>query len=364
MKQQQAVFRMLGLMSGSSLDGLDIAYCKITTSGNYEFEIIAADTIPFSPEQITYLKNIQPDVHRDYTAEHDFFANLSAAAIRVFLNKYQLEKPHAIASHGHTVFHYPALGKTLQIGDGNRIATLTGITTIYNFRQADIDAGGQGAPLVPLCDARFFNNYHACLNIGGIANISFETEAGRIGFDICGANQLLNYIAGTVGLEYDENGELAAEGQVDTSLLEELNNCSYFNLPFPKSLDNHFVRKYFIDRIAASRIPVNDKLATAVEHMAQQIAAVILKQQNIEIPYRLLVTGGGAFNGYLISRIEQAAQIKIQLPTIQLIQYKEALAMCLMGVERLKNKANFLPSVTGAKTAVCGGDIATPNTEK
>lgn len=352
-------------MSGSSLDGLDIAYCEIITGSRFQFKIIAADTIAFNANEQLKLRNIVPDIFNDYKYEHQFFAELSAKAVNVFLGDNNLSKPDIIASHGHTVYHFPAQGKTCQIGDGQLLADLTGCKVINNFRQADINAGGQGAPLVPICDKLFFSDYHACLNIGGISNISFETKNGRIGFDICGANQLLNYIASTVGLEYDENGELAEAGKIDTDLLDALNSSSYFEMPYPKSLDNHFVRKYFIDRIAACDIPVNDKLATATAHIAQQIAAVIIKHKaEINSDYKLLVTGGGAFNGFLIRSIEEAAQIKINLPATEIIQFKESLAMCLMGALRLLNQPNFLPSVTGATVAVSGGEIFLPNTKR
>lgn len=347
-------------MSGSSLDGIDMAYCKIQTANPYTFTIIAAATSPFSHEEFLMLKNCTPDIHYNYHKEDEMFAKVSAQAINNFLQKNNLPKPDAIASHGHTVFHFPALGKTKQIGSGQLIANLTGCKVIYDFRAADVEAGGQGAPLVPLCDAIFFNNYHACLNIGGIANISFDTPTGRIGFDICGANQLLNYIAQTIDLPFDENGELAAAGFVDEQLLSDLDACAYFQLPYPKSLDNHFVRKYFIERIAAANISANDKLATATYHIAKQIAIIINQQNKVHENYRLLVTGGGAFNVYLIQLIEKLTGIKITLPANEIIQFKEALAMCLMGVEKLQNKPNFLPSVTGAKTAVSGGVVVIP----
>lgn len=347
-------------MSGSSLDGIDMAYCKIQINNPYTFTIIAAATFPFSNEEFMMLKNCSPDIHYNYQKEDVLFAKVSANAVNNFLQKNNLPKPDAIASHGHTVFHFPALGKTKQIGNGQLIANLTGCKVIYDFRSADVEAGGQGAPLVPLCDAIFFNNYHACLNIGGIANISFDTPTGRIGFDICGANQLLNYIAQTIDLPFDENGELAATGFVDEQLLSELNACTYFQLPYPKSLDNHFVRKYFIERITAANISVNDKLATATYHIAQQITKVIQQQNTLHENYQLLVTGGGAFNIYLIQLIEKLAGIKIILPTNEIIQFKEALAMCLMGVEKLQNKPNFLPSVTGARFAVSGGVVVVP----
>jgi len=352
-------------MSGSSLDGLDIVYSDISLGAINSYKIIAATTINYTDELKSFFKKIIPDIQQQYAQENDFFSKFVAEAIILFKQNNNLNRIDCIALHGHTVFHYPAQRKTCQLGKGELIAHLTGITTITNFRQADIDAGGQGAPLVPLCDELFFSNYSACLNVGGIANISFATPQGRVGFDICGANQLLNFLANTVGLEYDEDGELAAAGIVDEQLLLDLNSSSYYNQPYPKSLDNHFVRKYFTERLSASIIPLNDKLATATFHIGQQIAKVINEHKlAITGHYKLLVTGGGAFNKLLISHIEKLAQIRIVIESEQLIQYKEALAMCLMGVRRLRNEPNFLPAVTGAAIAVSGGEIALPSNNK
>lgn len=353
-------FHVIGIMSGSSLDGLDIAYCTITLDVINSFEIIATTTVEFNVEQKLFFKNLLPDIHHNYQDDDIYFGKLIGNEIKVFIEKNNINQVHFIASHGHTVFHYPAQGKTCQIGNNQVIANSTQLPTISNFRQADIDAGGQGAPLVPLCDELFFGNYDACLNIGGIANISFLSPEGRIGFDICGANQLLNYLAGKVNLPFDEDGELAALGAINLDLLAELNSSSYFNLPYPKSLDNQFVAQYFINRLASADLPINDKLATASYHIAFQIAAIINQHKNNSINYNLLVTGGGAYNKHLIHQIEQLAAINISTASRQLIQYKEALAMCLMGALKWSNQPNFLPSVTGAKIPVSGGEIALP----
>lgn len=355
-------FHVIGIMSGSSLDGLDIAYCTITLDVINSFKILATATVAYNAEQKLFFKNLPHDIHHNYQKEDIYFGALIGNEINVFIRQFDIKQIDFIASHGHTVFHYPAQGKTGQIGNNQTIANITQLPTITNFRQADIDAGGQGAPLVPLCDELFFGDYDACLNIGGIANISFLAAQGRIGFDICGANQLLNYLAGKVNLPFDEDGELAALGAVNQALLTELNNCSYFNLPFPKSLDNQFVTQYFINRLANADLPINDKLATVSYHIAFQIAAIINRhKKNNLADYRVLATGGGAYNKHLIHQIEQLAAITIVRASDQLIQYKEALAMCLMGALKWTHQPNFLPSVTGAKFKVSGGEIALPN---
>ncbi len=154
-------------------------------------------------------------------------------------------KPELIASHGHTIFHEPEKGYTLQIGDGQTIADLTGITTINDFRSKDIELGGQGAPLVPIGDALLFNEYDFCLNIGGIANISFDKNGKRLAFDICAANQLLNLLSMQLGAPFDRNGAFAQLGKLNVPLFKKLNNDPYFLTEPPKSLSNQYVQNAF-----------------------------------------------------------------------------------------------------------------------
>ncbi|HMX03768.1 MAG TPA: anhydro-N-acetylmuramic acid kinase [Chitinophagales bacterium] len=362
MSPERKTYTAIGVMSGSSLDGVDIALCEIKLEAQSSFEIIAAETYKYANQEISYIKSLLPVITDDHHAAHTFFAEIFARHITQFLKLFPDRQIDFIALHGHTLLHFPAQGVSLQLGDPQLMANILGIPVIAHFRQADIDAGGQGAPLVPMCDVIFFKQYDACLNLGGIANISFESASGRIGFDVCACNQLLNYCAAMAGLDYDPEGELAAAGMIDQDLLDQLNAVPYLDMPWPKSLDNHFVHRAFIDTIAKSTIPLNDKLATAVEHIAIAIAAVIIAQPERRPlhQYQLLVTGGGAYNTFLIERIAANAGIKITLPGDKIIQYKEALAMALMGALRIQSKPNFLQSVTGAKTAVSGGVIAYP----
>ncbi len=352
-------------MSGSSLDGLDICYAEIKTGEPFTYSLLYAETIAYTRDQLIRIKNFNKDPHADHTADDAFMAGIFADCVNRFVHRHAIKTIDFISSHGHTLFHYPEQGITCQLGDGKIIAEKTGQEVIWNFRQADIDAGGQGAPLVPVCDAYFFPHYDACLNIGGIANISYRQNGERIGFDICAANQLLNYGASLCDLEYDKDGMLAAGGSVNTTLLEKMNNVPVFLRTGPVSLDNNFIRDTFIPMLQKSGISIADQLATSVEHIAMQIGRIIRRQ--IEVNhldpdnYRILVTGGGAFNSFLISRLIKYSGIRIQLPETTLINFKEALAMCLMGVLRKENIPNFLPSVTGAKYPVCGGDIANKN---
>lgn len=362
MPATEHTYTVIGLMSGSSLDGVDVALCSLHIGNKPSFVLHAAETFPFTAEELSYIRSLTPDMHADLSDAHRFFAELFARNVRSFQRNHAPVHIDLIASHGHTLFHYPAQGVTCQLGDPQQMANMLGSPVIAHFRQADIDAGGQGAPLVPMCDVMFFQDADACLNLGGIANISFDTDKGRIGFDICACNQLLDHCARMAGLDYDPEGELAAAGTVDAELFSQLGAVPYLQMPWPKSLDNHFVQRAFVETLTRSNALLNDKLATAVEHIASEIAAVIIAQPGRKdlSAYRLLVTGGGAFNTFLINRIAARANIRIELPDSMIIQYKEALAMALMGALRWESRPNFLPSVTGAKTAVSGGVMAVP----
>lgn len=356
------VYRVIATMSGSSLDGLDIAYAHIQLDPEPAFRIVAADTFAYTDAELQVLRTVsRTGTHADDQTDQ-WFGAVSAAYISAFLRQLGYPPVDLVASHGHTTLHKPSLGISQQIGDPQVMANALRLPVIARFRQADVDAGGQGAPLVPLCDQLFFSEYDACLNIGGIANISFETPQGRVGFDICGANQILNFFAEQAGWPYDAEGEMAAAGEMDPALFDQLNAVPFLAAPYPKSLDNHFVHRAFIEPLQRAPLMLNDKLATAAHHIAYQIARVIEQQpgRRALADYRLLVTGGGAFNRHLIRLIRDHARIQVQLPDTIIIQYKEALAMALMGVLRFQNRSNFLPSVTGASAAVSGGVIATP----
>lgn len=350
-------------MSGSSLDGLDIAYCTITAEDDhYSYVLQHCTHYAYGEKELRMLSD--HDAQHDHSVQSIAFGNYCAEKIKHFVEQYSIKNIDLISSHGHTLYHYPERGITLQIGDGKTIAEQTGITVINNFRQKDIDAGGQGAPLVPICDAYLFSNYTACLNLGGIANISFTENKQRIGFDICAANQLLNHVAKSIGLDYDDKGALAAKGKIYAEFLSQLNAPDYFSKPYPKSMDNGEIRKTFLPLLDKAALSAEDKLATITEHIALQISSVMNKHMEQDAisadQFNLLVTGGGAYNDFLIERIEKLCGLHITLPDDTVIEYKEALAMCLMGVLYMESKPNFLPSVTGAGYAVCGGEIYKP----
>ncbi len=344
--------RVIGIMSGTSLDGLDIALCEFEAHDkSYNYSILKAKTINYSQhwkEKLTNVKNTSAEQYFKLNAEYGKFI---AEKINEFL-KDVVEIPDAIASHGHTVFHQPQFGFSSQIGCGATIAANTSITTVCDFRSLDVANGGQGAPLVPIGDKLLFGKYEACLNIGGIANISFNNKNGkRIAYDICEANMLLNYLAEKTGQDYDKGGELAKAGNVNVDLLNKLNSQSYYLQTGARSIGREWFEQNILSLIEKSEIVINDLLATSTEHVAQIIANDLSDKKNV------LVTGGGAFNSFLMERIKAKTTCEIIIPDAETINFKEALIFAFLGYLRLNEKINTLSSVTGAKSDSVGGAV-------
>ena len=341
-------------MSGTSLDGLDIAYCDIRDGG---FELLAAETYPYPDEWRQRLATLEQASAYDYALAHVQLGHYIGRAV----NRFRQSHPgpvEAIASHGHTIFHQPHLGLTTQIGDGDAIAAETGLPVIFNFRTLDVALGGQGAPLVPIGDEILFGQYDACLNLGGIANISFRQPGNpniRQAFDICPCNMALNHLAGIDGLEFDRNGKLARNGQVDDALLARLNNLGYYRQPFPKTLGKEWFVAEMLPLLQCTRTRLPDMMRTAVEHIASQIVWAI-QGRGIR---RMLVTGGGARNKFLTGRIQALIpSCHVEVPAGDIVDYKEAIIFALLGYLRLQGRDNCLCSVTGASHNCCGGNIA------
>ena len=349
-------FKVIGLMSGSSLDGVDIAYVNFSHDNRkWFFQILETGNIPYTSswkEKLSSAFDKDAAQLKELDIEYGkYLGNIT----KKFIEKYELA-PKLIASHGHTIFHRPEESYTLQIGNGNEIAKITGITTINDFRSEDVAKGGQGAPLVPIGDKYLFADFPICLNIGGIANVSYDIEKHRIAYDICMANQLLNYLANKLGYEYDNNGNFARQGHVDEILLSQLNENSYYTQEAPKSLGREFFEKnqrYIIDN---SRLDIKDVMATATEHIAYQIASATSHLEKSKI----LITGGGAKNNYLIERIRTLSRHEIVIPDTMTIDYKEALIFAFLGVLKMEGKVNVLSSVTGASSDSSSGNICLP----
>jgi anhydro-N-acetylmuramic acid kinase len=267
--------------------------------------------------------------------------------------KNQHIKPMLVASHGHTIFHQPDKKLTFQLGDGNCIAAACGITTISDFRSMDVALGGQGAPLVPIGDELLFGEYDLCLNLGGFANISFRTDHKRIAFDICPVNFVLNLLAASLGEEYDAEGCIAAAGKIDQKLLNTLNSLEYYRTPHPKSLGREWVENHVFSALEGSDLSIHDKMCTFVEHIALQCGNIINPASRTGM--KLLVTGGGAHNDFLVKQIARHSNVHIVVPDKLTIDYKEALIFAFLGLLRLLGKVNCLSSVTGASRDSCGG---------
>lgn len=342
-------YGVIGLMSGTSCDGLDICYATFCFNNQWSYKIHHTESIEYENEWSQKLKTAHLKTEEEVNQLDIDFAKLSGLLVNQFIEKNQLDISQIdfIASHGHTVFHKPEEGYTLQIGDGKIIKHETGIRTIYDFRSNDVSLGGQGAPLVPIGDKLLFSDYDYCLNIGGIANFSYDEKGIRKAQDICFVNMILNRLANKLDLPYDNNGDIAKSGSINQKLLTQLLNLDFSN----KSLaieQYESIIKPILDNNADS---IENKITTVTEYAAIKIAEKLEKGKT-------LVTGGGAYNSHLINRIKALSNSQIIIPDKQTIDFKEALIFGFLGVLKIENIPNCLSSVTGAKHDNIGGVIA------
>ena len=349
-------YKVVGMMSGTSLDGMDLAYCTFLHKSNtWHYLISQAETFPYPSEWKEKLSILHLDTDENIQKTNQEYGEYIGEIITAFIEKHSL-KPDLIASHGHTVFHDPFHGITLQIGDGKAIAARTGITVINDFRSEDLALCGQGAPLVPMGDKLLFQEYTYCLNLGGFANISFDRGEQRIGFDIGPCNLLLNFLSRKLGKEFDESGELASQGKVIDRLFNQLNDLSYYDKAPPKSLGKEWLDDHVFPIIDKADEDPHDLLRTCTEHIAFQVARVCKEENNIKV----LVTGGGAYNGFLIKRMHQLSGQELIVPDDLTVQFKEALVFAFLGVLKIRNEINILSSVTGSSKDHSPGTINRP----
>ena len=340
-------------MSGTSLDGIDIAEISFTLSEEkrWSFEILAFATKAYSSvwkEKLQQAVSLTEDQLNVLNLEYTEYLS---EVILNFINNYQIENLDAVCSHGHTILHQPEKGLTLQIGNLPKLAKLLRQKVVCDFRVQDVQLGGQGAPLVPIGDALLFNQYDYCLNLGGFANISSNSEGQRLAFDICPVNIVLNIYAEKLGFPYDDKGEISASGALNKELLAQLNELPFYVEKPPKSLGLEWVKEFVLPILDASIVSSEDKMRTIVEHIAVQIST------QIKTGTTVLVTGGGAYNEFLISRIRSYKGMKLMIPASNIIEFKEALIFGLLGVLRLRDEINCLASVTGAKQDHSSGNI-------
>ncbi len=338
-------------MSGTSLDGVDVALCEFEKGKTWKYKILYAKTYSYNKIWQNKLSKAHLLNSFDFIKLHKEYGKFVGKLTNKFIENFKISEVDLISSHGHTIFHRPEEKINYQLGDGAFIAAETGITTVSDFRTLDIALGGQGAPLVPIGDELLFNNYNYCLNLGGFANISFKKNKHRIAFDICPSNIVLNYLANKLNKTYDKNGNISRKATIQKKLLEQLNNIEFYKENPPKSLGKEWLEKYFLPIVNNFKCSIEDKLATCVEHIALQIANCTLKDGTI------LVTGGGAYNGFLIERIQFYSKCKIIVPDKYLIEFKEALIFAFLGLLRILGETNVLKSVTGAKQNSVSGIV-------
>ncbi len=346
-------------MSGTSLDGIDLAEINFSISLNdvWDYKIVNSETIPYPKDWKDKLQkaiSFSPDELKKINSEYTIYL---AKVISDFISRNQITKIDAVCSHGHTILHQPKKGYTLQIGNLSKIATLINQKVVCDFRVQDVALGGNGAPLVPIGDRLLFSEYDYCLNLGGFANVSYELKnekqpiLKRIAYDVCPVNIVLNNLAEKLGFPFDESGNLARKGELSQKLFKELNELSFYKASPPKSLGLEWVKKHVFPILEKSNISINDQLKTVTEHIAIQLSRQFYENSSV------LVTGGGAYNIYLLERLSFYNKINLVILSKELIEYKEALIFGLLGVLKIRGENNCLMSVTGAKEDHSSGKI-------
>lgn len=350
-------YKVIGVMSGTSLDGIDISYSNLSFNGQWSYEIIQAVTIPYDDYWKLKLANLAILNDNDLVLLDAAYSKHLSKIISNFIAENAIQEIDLIASHGHTAKHLPHQNITYQIGNLPEINTYLNQTIVCDFRVQDVALGGQGAPLVPIGDELLFHEFTHCINLGGFSNISFKMNNQRIAYDICPVNTVLNNLAQTLNLAFDMDGNLAKKGTINNTLLEELNALLYYYKDFPKSLGIEWVHQQIWPILNRYKMSVEDLLSTFVEHIAIQIS----KNTNQFTKSTLLFTGGGTFNTFLMERIAWHVEGTLIIPDEMLINYKEALIFSLLGVLKLRGEINCLSSVTGAKINHSSGKIFKPN---
>jgi len=349
-------YKVVAVMSGTSLDGIDIVYAHYQFNNDWTFKIYNSETLKYPKDwkdTLSQLVNKSIDELKEIDVSYSKYL---ATIILDFINKNKLTTIDFVASHGHTALHQPEEGLTLQIGNQQILCDILKTKVICDFRVQDVKLGGQGAPLVPIGDRLLFKAYSYCLNLGGFANISFETEDERIAYDICPVNIVLNYYVKRMGLEYDDKGLIASKGEINYNVLNALNKLSFYNEKPPKSLGLEWVELNIFPLIESYNLQIKDVLRTFVEHSASQIAKILNKKGT-----NTLVTGGGAYNDFLMLRIQQLSETEIVIPNNEILEFKEALIFGLLGVLKDRNEVNCLKSVTGASRNHSSGKILHPS---
>jgi anhydro-N-acetylmuramic acid kinase len=345
-------YNVVGVMSGTSLDGVDVAHIIFSISeGKWKYEILESETIPYTDQWVNRLKIAVDFSEEELDELNKEYTEVLGEIIKNFIQQYNLKNLDAVCSHGHTILHQPQNGITLQIGNLPEIAKIVNQKVVCNFRVQDVQLGGQGAPLVPIGDRILFSEFEYCLNLGGFSNVSFEENGKRIAFDISPVNTVLNFYANKIELKYDNKGNIAKTGVTLQKLLDELNALDFYQKRYPKSLGFEFVKTIVFPLLEKYSLSIEDVLRTFTEHIAFQIASALPVKKG-----KLLITGGGAYNDFLIAQIENyLPEMQIVIPNTKTIEFKEALIFALLGVLKIRNEINVLSSVTGSNRDHCSG---------
>ncbi|WP_308990920.1 anhydro-N-acetylmuramic acid kinase [Mariniflexile litorale] len=349
-------YKVVGVMSGTSLDGVDFVYATFKFDKTWHFKIIYSETIAYNSQWVENLRGLVSFNLEGLKEMDNNYTNFLSMRIAAFINKFEIKNIDAICSHGHTALHRPEKGLTYQIGNMPHLAVLLEQTVVCDFRVQDVELGGQGAPLVPIGDRLLFSEYDFCLNLGGFANISTEIDGERIAYDVCPVNIVLNSYVKQLGFDYDDEGKIASTGTINDELLEKLNNLEFYKANYPKSLGLEWVDKYVFPLVNAFQLEIKDVLKTFVEHVAIQLACEINKKKEATV----LATGGGVYNAYLVERLEVYSKNKIIIPSKSIVEFKEALIFGFLGVLKIRNEVNCLKSVTGASKNHSSGRIYLP----
>ena len=349
-------YNVIGVMSGTSLDGIDLVYAKFCLNKTWSFEIVHAETLEYPSDWYKALKELVNKSIEELKIIDTNYTKYLAKVIKGFIIKYQIKNIDAICSHGHTALHQPENKLTYQIGNLPFLADFLKETVVCDFRVQDVELGGQGAPLVPIGDKLLFSEFDFCLNLGGFANISMDFNSDRIAYDICPVNIVLNPYVRKLGFNYDDKGKIASKGDLSVELLNQLNALDFYKETHPKSLGLEWVNNTIFPLIDTFKLKIEDVLKTIVEHIAIQIASELNKKNKATV----FITGGGVYNTYLIDRIEAHSNQKIIVPENEVVEFKEALIFGFLGVRKLRNEVNCLSSVTGAIKDHSSGRIFLP----
>ncbi|MDA0931663.1 MAG: anhydro-N-acetylmuramic acid kinase [Bacteroidetes bacterium] len=343
---------MLGLMSGTSLDGLDLCLAEFLFSDQvWKFQIFDFQTIPYTETWKQKLATAHSLEAEDLSHLDRLYGRWLGEQSVAFLS----DKPvDLIASHGHTIFHQPARGFTLQIGHGGVLHTTTGIPVVNDFRSEDVADGGQGAPLVPVGDALLFGAYAACLNLGGFSNISWETQHGqRLAGDLVPINLVFSEILKPLNIDFDSEGQLSLTGNVDSSVLKELNALPMMQRAFPRSFGREDLEAEVFPVLLRHSLSIPDTLATSREWMAGNIS----RHLNLNGIKSCLLSGGGSYNTALVQSIQEKTTCTLAIPSAQLVEAKEALIFGFLGLLRALGEVNVWHEVTGSRCSGSRGSL-------